>query len=105
MDKVAVLSAVRRLAAAMASHGIRADRMVLFGSWVAGTATRDSDIDLVVISSDFEGKSRWERIEALAAAHAEVFEPFDLVAMTPAEWTSRKSMIVDYAEKGEVLYG
>jgi len=59
----------------------------------------------VVISTDFEGKSFWERLEILARAHAKVFEPFDLVAMTPEEWDSRHSAVVDYAANGEVVHG
>jgi uncharacterized protein len=105
MDKEAVLSAIERLRVALDGRGVDVERIVLFGSWAHGAGTVDSDIDLVVISTDFEGKSYWERLEVLVRAHAEVFEPFDLVAMTPQEWDNRESSIVDYAASGEVVHG
>lgn len=73
MDKEAVLSAIGRLRKALEKNGVRPERLVLFGSWTRGTATVDSDIDLVVISRDFEGKTVWERVDLLARAHAQVF--------------------------------
>ena len=39
-------------AANLESH-IRVDRILLFGSYARGEATRDSDLDLIVVSSDF----------------------------------------------------
>jgi uncharacterized protein len=105
MDKNAVLNAIERLRMALDVGGVHVERIVLFGSWAHGAGTVDSDIDLVVISADFEGKSFWERLEDLARAHAEVFEPFDLVAMTPEEWDNHHSSVVDYAANGEVVHG
>ncbi len=39
-------------AANLESH-IRVDRILLFGSYARGEATRDSDLDLIVVSPDF----------------------------------------------------
>jgi predicted nucleotidyltransferase len=103
MDKKAVLEIIARFKKAIESKGIRVERLILFGSYATGTYREGSDIDIVVISDDFKGKSYWERIEILSDAIYEVFEPIEAVAMTPGEWERRESMIVDYAEKGEVV--
>ena len=63
-----------------------------------------SDIDVVVISSDFDGKDYWERIDILTDVIYEIFAPVEAVAMTQDEWERGDSFIVDYARHGEVIY-
>jgi predicted nucleotidyltransferase len=48
------------------SHGIKVDAVVLYGSYANGTADEDSDIDVAVISADFEGVPLWRRQEIIA---------------------------------------
>ena len=103
MDKKAVLDIIARFRKAVESRGIRVAKLILFGSYAAGTYREGSDIDIVVISRDFADKNYWDRIDLLSDAIYEVFEPIEAVAMTPEEWDSRESMIVDYAENGEVV--
>ncbi len=79
--------------------------MILFGSCSTGTQQEGSDIDLVVISEGFAGKDYWERINVLATALVKVFEPLEAIAMTPQDWESGESRIVEYARNGEVVYG
>src|SRR3990172_10009386 len=103
MDKKAVLDIISRFRKAVESRGIRVAKLILFGSYAAGTYREGSDIDIVVISRDFADKNYWDRIDLLSDAIYEVFEPIEAVAMTPEEWDSGESMIVDYAENGEVV--
>jgi len=104
MDKKAVVAIVERFARELQERGIRPKQVILYGSQTSGTATEASDIDLVVISESFSGKSYWERIEVLTDAIYAVYAPVEAVAMTPEEWQAGDSMIVDFARKGEVLY-
>lgn len=90
---------------ALEAQNIRPRKIILFGSFSTESQRQDSDIDLVVISEDFTGKDYWERIDILSEAIYAVFEPIEAVAMTPAEWQSGDSLIVDYARNGEVVYG
>jgi predicted nucleotidyltransferase len=105
VDKSTVLRIISDFGKALEAEGIKLQKMILFGSYSTGTQHEGSDIDLVVISEDFAAKDYWERIDVLAAALVKVFEPIEAIAMTPQEWESGDSLIVDYARNGEVVYG
>jgi predicted nucleotidyltransferase len=104
MDKKAVVAIVESFVRELQARGIRPQQVILYGSQAAGTATEASDIDVVVVSESFSGRSYWERIEVLTEAIYAVYAPVEAVAMTPEEWQAGESMIVDFARKGEVLY-
>ena len=103
MGQDTVLATVKRFKNALESINIRVDQLILFGSHAEGTAREDSDIDLVVISSNFSDKSYWERINILTDAIYQVFAPIEASAFTPDEWKSEKSLISDYAKNGVLV--
>jgi predicted nucleotidyltransferase len=105
VDKSSVLRVVSDFRKALEAENIKPEKIILFGSYSTGTQHEGSDIDLVVISTDFIGKDYWERIHVLSAAISIVFQPIEAVAMTPEEWQSGDSLIADYARNGEVVYG
>ncbi len=105
MDKEAVLRIISDFGKALEAQKIKPQKIVLFGSYSTGTQHEGSDIDLVVISDDFAGKDYWERIDILSTAIFTVFAPIEATAMTPQEWESGESRIVDFARNGEVVYG
>ena len=104
MDRGAVLDTVTRFREALEERGITISKIALFGSHATGSPRPDSDIDLVVISDDFDGKGYWERIDVLSGAVYEVFEPIEAVAVTEEEWRGEDSLIVQYAKQGELVY-
>ena len=103
MDKRKVLEIITKFKKVLLKNGTKVDKLILFGSFANGVPHEGSDIDLVVISNDFENKGFWERIEILTEAICEVFEPIQAIPMTPAEWERGDSMIVEFAKKGEVV--
>lgn len=105
MDKAAVLGILSRFRRAMEARGIRVDRLVLYGSYAAGTWREGSDIDVVVISDDFTPMSYWQRTEFLAGVIYELYEPVEAVALTVSEWDSGEPRVVEYASLGEVVSG
>lgn len=105
MDKSDVLMIVSQFQKTIELKGIRINKIILFGSYVTEVQREGSDIDLVVISEDFNDMGYWERIEMLSDAIYELFEPIEAIAMTPEEWENANSFVVDYAKNGEMVYG
>jgi predicted nucleotidyltransferase len=103
VDKDAAVEAIRKFKKALERKNIKVDKIVLFGSYAKGTQKDGSDIDVAVISKDFQGKDYWTRIEILTDAIYEVFEPIEAVPFTPEEWERSDRCIIDYAREGEVV--
>ena len=83
-----------------------AEKVVLFGSYAEGTATEDSDIDLLVVA-----ETALPQRECYSVARrlvADVPASFDIVVKTPAEYTRWRSVvnnIIYFADKyGRVIY-
>jgi predicted nucleotidyltransferase len=65
--------------------GVKVEQVLLFGSHARGEAKDGSDIDLLVVSSDFERLTAWERLEVLGIAAGRVWQPIEALASTPTE--------------------
>jgi uncharacterized protein len=104
MDKRSALDIINKFVKVLESQSIEVSKIVLYGSYSTGHQHDGSDIDIVVISEDFNGKSYWDRIDILSDAIYEIFEPIEAVALTEGEWSKGDLMITDYAKKGEVVF-
>lgn len=60
-----IVENVKRYLASLPQVGIHARRAVLFGSFARGEGTADSDIDLVVIAPEFDGRRDAAMVKAL----------------------------------------
>jgi predicted nucleotidyltransferase len=89
-------------------HDVNVSQIILFGSHRAGTATADSDIDLVVVSKDFRKKNIFQRVDLLKKAEINTIKkymlPLDVIALTPEEYSKQTSLVAEYAHKGKILY-
>ena len=84
----------------------KAQKVVLFGSYAQGTATDDSDVDLLVVAdTSLPPPQRYAAVRNLVADFP---AGFDIIVKTPAEysrWRSVVNHIVYFADKyGTVLY-
>lgn len=104
LDKKAVLIIIDKFLDSLRSKGLKVNKLILFGSYATGTFREGSDIDLVVVSDDFVGKTYWERIDILSDAIYDVFQPIEAVAMTTEEFESESSLITQYAKEGKVVF-
>lgn len=88
-------------------RNITVDRMVVFGSHARGNFTKDSDIDIAVISRDFDGKDVFQKAEMLKGlkwALVEKFElAFDIVPVSLKQWKESSSLAVDFIKEGKAL--
>ncbi len=80
-------------------------RVVLFGSYAEGSATEDSDVDLLVILP-FEGRPFEKSLEILN--RVDVRFPCDLIARQPEDvrqrYQERDPLIREALDRGKVLY-
>lgn len=81
------------------------ERVILFGSYARGTATEDSDVDLLVVMP-FEGSVFRKSLEIMNRIDARF--ALDLFAQSPREVRRRFSegdpLIRDALNEGKVLY-
>ncbi len=83
---------IKRYRAQLEKMGIRPTRILLYGSQAAGTAREGSDIDLIVISDDWENYGYRQRLELLGVAAARILEPVQAQGFTPGEIKLKKIM-------------
>ena len=100
-DEQLLKEIVRRLTAAA-----RPARVIVFGSMAAGTATADSDVDLLVLLDEVDDTRR-ESVRLRGALRG-IDSPFDLVVMRTERFEETKHVIGGIAypahKYGRVIY-
>jgi predicted nucleotidyltransferase len=83
----------------------RPERIILFGSYARGTATADSDVDLLIVLP-FEGKS-WRTASEIRRRARPTF-PTDLIVRTPEQMRRRMArgdhFLREVFREGRTLY-
>ena len=83
-----------------------AEKVILFGSYAQGTATQDSDIDLLVVArTNLPPGARYGAVRRLFGDYP---AGFDIIVETPeefAQWRTVVNHIVYFADRyGKVIY-
>lgn len=65
--------------------GVKAEAVMLYGSFARGNTREDSDIDLIIISKDFRKLNLRRRSEILGIAAARIMRPIEAKGYTPEE--------------------
>jgi predicted nucleotidyltransferase len=65
MVESTIASTIKRYLALLPSMGIHAHKAILFGSYATGSAGQWSDIDVIVIAPEFDGKRDISLIRSL----------------------------------------
>ncbi|HVB08921.1 MAG TPA: nucleotidyltransferase domain-containing protein [Bacillota bacterium] len=82
--------------------------VILFGSRARGDWLESSDVDLLVVSADWEGVPHLTRLERLFAEWAQASRlGADLIGLTPEEYRRRAqelSIVGEIAREGIVVY-
>lgn len=90
MDKATINSAIDFLKSSLVKSGINVDSIALFGSAINGTFTSESDIDLMIISSDFVNLDIFERAKLTMKPETETLRkfkiPMDIINLSPEEF-------------------
>jgi len=92
MDQAAVNTIIRFLESCLKEDGVNNASIALFGSALSNTMGPDSDIDLIIISSDFSGKSILDRGKLTMVSELKTLRkfmiPIDILNLTPEEYHS-----------------
>ncbi|MCX6090839.1 MAG: nucleotidyltransferase domain-containing protein [Candidatus Atribacteria bacterium] len=108
MDRRKIQLIITSLQQAFQSRNIQIDRFVVFGSQAEGRSHADSDLDIIIISDEFEGKTIFERAQITGPVHWDIVHffkiPLDLIAMTNDEFDTGPSLIAQYAKQGHILF-
>ena len=105
MLEQSVLTAVRKYLEAIGSAGVSVERVVVFGSQVKGQANEWSDIDLIVISPQFDGMKDRTFINLLWRVAARIDSRIEPIPCGSRQWREDdSSAILEIARReGEVL--
>jgi predicted nucleotidyltransferase len=90
------------------NDSVNVDRIILFGSNLNDTAKEESDLDIGIISGDFNNKDIFERSKLVFNAERitikQFMVPLDIVMLTPKELSSEASLIASYLNNGKVIF-
>jgi predicted nucleotidyltransferase len=86
---------------------ISADKIIFFGSQTKGTAGRESDVDILVVSKKFRRKGIFEKARLTSGIQWELVNrlnlPVDLLYYSDQEWEKGESLIVCQVKNGLVF--
>jgi len=71
-------------------------KIILFGSMANNNPHKDSDVDLIVVSKDFEGKKSFRRAPDLYIewhSNSNINLPVDFLCYTPEEFNKLKKQV------------
>jgi predicted nucleotidyltransferase len=92
MDKATISEIVKFLKESLIHYGINVDSIALFGSALSGEMHEDSDIDLIIISTDFRDKDIFERSKLTMIPEISTFKkfkvPMDILNLSPEEYNN-----------------
>lgn len=104
MAKSTIIEAVNYLEDCLKRQGLNITKIILFGSYAREEAAEESDIDIAIVSKDFEDKDIFERADLTKEAEIKTIKkymiPLDIVTLTPEELEDQASLIADYARNG-----
>jgi predicted nucleotidyltransferase len=88
------------------SQEITIEKVILFGSYALGKAGEYSDIDLAVVSKDFEGKRRIDNMKFLFSKARHVDTSLEPLAFTPGELENpdKRTFPAQILKTGKVVY-
>jgi len=100
-----IIESVRMYLRAVRENGIPVSFGVLFGSQARGAADESSDIDLVVVSSHFDGKKDFEEVNKLWELTVDTDNRVEPIPVGEREWKEDDSRaIVEIARReGQIV--
>ncbi len=90
MDQATINEVIDFLKRSLLQYGIHVDSIALFGSALNGNMDKDSDIDLIIISRDFQHLDMFERARMTMKPEMDTLRkfriPMDIINLSPEEY-------------------
>jgi len=90
MDKTTVTAIISFFKTELQQKGVKLRGIALFGSQLTGTSNPDSDIDLIIVSDNFQDKTIFERSDITMDTEIKALKkynmPMDILKMTNEEF-------------------
>jgi uncharacterized protein len=90
MDKATIDEVIDFLKQSLIKNGVHVDSIALFGSALKGNMDKDSDLDLIIISSDFRNLDVFERAMMTMKPETDTLKkykiPMDVINLSPEEY-------------------
>jgi len=99
-----VVKAVEEYLAAVRRSGIRVERGILFGSHARGDARPESDVDVLIIASEFDEPYDPRRIDLLWELRAHTDSRIEPIAVGERQWREdRSNPLIEIARREGVV--
>lgn len=89
-------------------RNIQVQKIIVFGSHALRKAAKDSDMDIAIVSANFEKKDIFERSELLKGLNWSLVKqfaiPFDILPISLSEWSRSSSIAVSFVKEGKIMY-
>ena len=99
LDRTTVYAIINDMHSALKKYGLHDNHIALFGSFMRGNYHNESDIDIIIVSDSFEGRTLFERIDMTLQAESDVrsryIVPMDIILKTPEEYEYSKKAYYD----------
>jgi len=83
--------------------GISVQKVIIFGSQAKGTFKEDSDIDIVVISNEFDKMGLWEKAKYLGRAARGIPHPIEAIGFSTSQLeNSKQGTLIDEVKRNGV---
>jgi predicted nucleotidyltransferase len=99
---VSVVDLIKKYIARLNQHNISVQKVLLFGSYNKGTPRADSDIDIAVISTAFEG-DRYSDRRRIVPFRRGIDSRIDPVPFTPEEFAAGGMLIDEIKGTGKEI--
>ena len=96
----------KELVKLLAANEIAVDKIILYGSYAAGSPRKHSDIDIAVISPSFKGKKMLEIQEQLARVFSKYLSIIEPVGYSSEDFRTAEpeTMAGEIRRSGKILY-
>lgn len=100
--KVLILEKIKEYLAELRKHNINIERVFLFGSYVRGNYHPDSDIDIAIISKDFQGIRFYDR-DKLVPLRRKIDVRIEPIPFRPEDFSDDDPLAAEVIATGEEI--